>query len=213
MSEINKKALTLLGCSGSIGQNCLQIVRQNPDRFSISALSVHSNVEFLIDMVKAFKPEFVAVSGVEPSLEQHAAFAELGVRLFTGPDCLQRIVQESEYDLLVNSIVGSAGFLPTLTALEREKDIALANKETLVIGGELIMESAAQNGCSIYPIDSEHSAIFQCLMGESMESVEKIILTASGGPFRNFTLEEMKQVTVEQALKTSQLGYGRQDHH
>ncbi len=191
-----KKRIIILGSTGSIGTNCLDIVKRLPEKFEVVALTTNSRVDLLKNQVKEFKPAMAAITGVDsdPGISSDT-------RYFYGKDALVQILEENDYDLLINAVVGAAGFLPTLKALEQGKNVALANKETLVVGGEIITRIAKENNCSIWPIDSEHSAIFQCLMGEEYSNIDKIILTASGGPFRASTMEELEKVTVEQALK------------
>ncbi|MDZ7724292.1 MAG: 1-deoxy-D-xylulose-5-phosphate reductoisomerase [candidate division KSB1 bacterium] len=194
------KTIAVLGATGSIGCNVLHCVDQFPEQFRVQALTTHTHVDKLLELVKRYKPEFAAVTGRSPADHDINLFQDLGVTVFTGQDALTRIAAKADYDLFVNSVVGAAGFLPTLAALDRGKEIALANKETLVIGGELVMKKAHEKGITILPIDSEHSAVFQSLMGEEHQAVEEIILTASGGPFRTWDRERFSQVTVEQAL-------------
>lgn len=194
------KKIAILGATGSIGRNCLHVAGKLSGEFRVTALTTNKNIALLIEQSKTFRPEMAAVTGAVPTKEQEHIFKELGVKLFSGKESLTDIVREADYDQLINSVVGAAGFVPTLRALEAGKNIALANKETLVVGGELVMRAARKHGCSILPIDSEHSAIFQCLMGESHQAIEEIILTASGGPFRTWPAEKLATVTVEQAL-------------
>ncbi len=195
------KKIAILGATGSIGVNSLHVAEKLADQFQVAALSTHTNIDLLLEQASKFHPQLAAVAGIEPNSEQRQLFERLGVTLMTGADSPARLAAAADYDLLVNAIVGSAGFLPTMAALQRSKNIALANKETLVMGGELVMRAARDNGCSIIPIDSEHSAIFQCLTGENTRAIEEIILTASGGPFRTWTLDQLCNATVEQALK------------
>ncbi|MBN2413766.1 1-deoxy-D-xylulose-5-phosphate reductoisomerase [candidate division KSB1 bacterium] len=194
------KKIAILGATGSIGQNCLHVAEKLSGEFNVTALTTNKNISLLIDQVKRFRPHMAAVTGVIPTEQQQQSFKQLGTRLFFGQDSLVEIVREADYELLINSVVGAAGFVPTLTALEAGKNIALANKETLVVGGELIIQAARKHGRTILPIDSEHSAIFQCLIGEDHNTIEEIILTASGGPFRTWSKEQLFSVTVEQAL-------------
>lgn len=195
-----KKKIIILGSTGSIGVNALNVVRQLPELFSVEALATFRNVDLLAQQAKEFGCRAVAV--VLP--ESDTGPADLPgdkIILHRGAEGLIRLIEEVECDLVVNSIVGAAGFLPTLRAIELGRDIALANKETLVIGGEVITSAAKEHNCDLLPIDSEHSAIFQCLVGEEHGSIENIILTASGGPFRLVPKEQFKHLTVEQALK------------
>ena len=198
VSEIKK--IAILGSTGSIGQNSLDVIDRHSDIFNVTALATNKNIPLLIEQIKKYRPGVVAVSGTIPTLNDQQIIQELGATLFYGENSLTDLVREADYDLLVNAVVGAAGFIPTLKALDLGKDIALANKETLVVGGELVMNAAKSNNCTITPIDSEHSAIFQCLMGEDPDTIEEIILTASGGPFRTWSKEQLKTVTVEQAL-------------
>ncbi|RPI03260.1 MAG: 1-deoxy-D-xylulose-5-phosphate reductoisomerase [Calditrichaeota bacterium] len=194
------KRLVILGATGSIGLNCLRCVTENPDLFRIVGLSTHHQVDLLLQQCATHKPQYAAVSGRMVSPVELLQFEQMKISLFTGAQALTDLVNAAEGDMLVNAVVGAAGFLPTLAAIELGRDIALANKETLVIGGELVMNLAAKKGIHILPIDSEHSAVFQCLMGEDPQSIEAIILTASGGPFRSLPKSEFKNVTVERAL-------------
>ena len=201
MPSPNRKKILILGATGSIGVQSLHVVEQLPDEFEVVGLTTHRNVERLLEQAAKHRPQVVAVTEAGVSSGQRALFDDFGARVFSGQTALEKIVHESDIDLLVNAVVGSAGFTPTLAAVERGTDVALANKETLVMGGSLVMPAAEKHGCRILPIDSEHSAIFQCLMGEDRDTVEEIILTASGGPFRALPKEEFVKVTVEQALK------------
>ncbi len=194
------KRIAVLGATGSIGVNCLQVIDQFPEDFTVTALSTHGNVDLLLRQAEKYRPQTVAVSGTLVGQTEIKRCSALGMKVFAGPEALTSLAAEAEYDLLVNAVVGAAGFVPTLKAIERGKNIALANKETLVVGGELVMDAARRHNVAILPIDSEHSAIFQCLMGEEPRNIEQIILTASGGPFRTLPKEQMHRVTVEQAL-------------
>ncbi len=202
------KRIALLGSTGSIGVNCLKVVEAMPDQFRVVALASHRNVPLLIEQARKFRPLFVAVSAPENDFEVDG-LKNLGVAVLQGEKALLSICQEAEYDLLVNAVVGAVGFEPTLAAIERGKPVALANKEALVIGGELVSRAARRHGVEILPIDSEHSAIFQCLMGEDRQSIEEIILTGSGGPFRTWSEAEMRHATVAEALKHPNWSMGR----
>ncbi len=199
-SHIMKK-ICLLGATGSIGQNTIDIVSQFPEQFAIAALSSHSSIEQLFQLARKVRPQAAAFSGDAVAEHWLQEFRDLGVRLFIGPDALVQLVAEVEYDVLVNAVVGAAGLRPTLAAIRSGRTIALANKETLVCAGELVMSLAARHGVTIIPIDSEHSALWQCLVGESRTTVRRLILTASGGPFLDLPKSELAGVTVEQALK------------
>jgi len=205
----NKKKILILGASGSIGVNSLNVVEQMPQDFQVMGLTTHTNVKLLTEQSAKHRPEFVAVTGRNLKTAEQAAFDELGITVFSGESALMQIVENADYDVLVNAVVGAAGFLPTLKALDLNKDIALANKETLVVAGELVIRAAKQNKCSVLPIDSEHSAIFQCLVGEEKESIEEILLTASGGPFRTLAKEQFARVTVAQALSHPNWNMGK----
>ncbi|HNW58475.1 MAG TPA: 1-deoxy-D-xylulose-5-phosphate reductoisomerase [bacterium] len=204
-----EKKIVILGSTGSIGLNALHVVEQKPDHFKVLALTTHQQIDHLLRLAAQHRPAIVAVTGAVPDDEQRQAFKTLGIELWTGPEALRRLCAELDYDLLVNAVVGAVGFIPTLTAVERGRTVALANKEALVIGGALVTDAAAVHGAAILPIDSEHSAIFQCLLGEERKTVEELLLTGSGGPFRTWPAEEMGTVTVEQALKHPNWNMGR----
>lgn len=195
------KHIVILGATGSIGVNALNCVNNCANRFRVVGLSTHTQVERLIQQTREFRPQRVAISGRELNAAEREFFDTQGVTCFTGKHALVELVQAAEFELLVNAVVGAAGFLPTLEAIDRGKDIALANKETLVIGGELVMQRVQEQGVHLFPIDSEHSAIFQSLMGEDYAAIEEILLTASGGPFRNLPKEQFRSITVQDALK------------
>jgi 1-deoxy-D-xylulose-5-phosphate reductoisomerase len=193
------KKISLLGSTGSIGVNTLDVVARNPERFEICCLSAGSNVDLLAEQVRNFKPQVVALNDSSKEKILREKLSGLDVEIFTGEEASVKAATYPDSDLVVSGMVGSAGLVPALSAIEAGKNLALANKETLVVAGELVLK-AAKDKVSIIPIDSEHSAIFQALNGEKKEQVKKIILTASGGPFRTFTREQMEHVTVEQAL-------------
>lgn len=195
------KKIALLGSTGSIGVNSLEVVDQLAEEFVVTALSTHRRIDQLYEQAKRFRPRIAAITGVAVSDDHRAAFKKLGVELTTGADALLKLAGSADYDLLVNAVVGSIGFRPTLTALQRGKPVALANKETMVIGGELVSAAAAHHHAAILPIDSEHSAVFQCLLGESEKNVEALLLTGSGGPFRTLAKEAFASITPAQALK------------
>ncbi|MBN1543692.1 1-deoxy-D-xylulose-5-phosphate reductoisomerase [candidate division KSB1 bacterium] len=195
------KKLALLGSTGSIGQNTLDVAERLKDEFRVTVLAAHSRVSELLQQCRRFRPQIAVVSGITADRDLEKSFAQLGVELLCGADALEKAAQQADFDLMVNALVGAAGFMPTLAALRRGKDIALANKETLVVGGELIIQAAADQGAAILPIDSEHSAVFQCLMGEDPKAIQKIVLTASGGPFRDLPAEEFPRIRVQDALR------------
>jgi 1-deoxy-D-xylulose-5-phosphate reductoisomerase len=204
-----KKKIALLGATGSIGVNVLNCVDNSPEDYEIVALSTHSKVDLVLQQCNHYRPKYVAVTGRSLSDSKRLEFENIGVKVFSGDTALVDLAQNAKYEMLVNAVVGAAGFLPTLTAIDNGADIALANKETLVIGGQIVMQRAKSAGVDLLPIDSEHSAIFQSLMGESYDDIEEILLTASGGPFRNTSLEDFRNITVEQALNHPNWNMGR----
>ncbi|MBN1382726.1 MAG: 1-deoxy-D-xylulose-5-phosphate reductoisomerase [Deltaproteobacteria bacterium] len=196
------KTIAVLGSTGSIGVNTLDVIKDHPSLFKICALAAGRNIELLAQQIERFKPKCVSV------IDKKAAGAlreMLGpakdTKILFGTEGYQEIASMQEVRMVVSAIVGAAGLLPTITAIEAGKDIALANKETMVMAGSLVCKKAEAKGVKILPVDSEHSAIFQCLAGQDRKAVRRIILTASGGPFRNFSLEEMIRVTPEETLK------------
>lgn len=194
------KKIAILGSTGSIGTQTLEIVRENPD-LQVVGLSAGTNVELLERQVREFQPELVSLQSEEACRELRVRLADMDVKVASGMEGLLEVAEMEESELLVTAIVGMIGIRPTIAAIRRGKDIALANKETLVTAGHIIMPLAAQTGVSILPVDSEHSAIFQSMRGECREHVEKLLITASGGPFRGRTKEELAQVRPEDALK------------
>lgn len=194
------KTISLLGSTGSIGENTLDVVRQHPDQFRVELLTAHSNVEKLYRQAKEFRPRKVILTHPEapPRAEK---ISDWPCEVEFGMESLLKALENTPADLLVNALVGSIGVEPTYRAILSGKQIALANKETLVAAGRLIMDAARAGNVPIFPIDSEHSAIWQCLVGEPADSIEKILLTASGGPFRTFSAERLASVTVEEALQ------------
>lgn len=194
------KKISLLGATGSIGLQTIDIIKHHQERFSLVAISVGQNIERALPIIQEFLPKLVCVQSEQGYHELKKVLPQ-GVELVYGQEGLIEVATFAETDILVNAVIGSVGLEPTLAAIEQKKTIAIANKETLVTAGHLVMESARKNGVSILPVDSEHSAIFQCLQGEEMETVEKLILTASGGSFRHKRREELRNVTVEDALK------------
>lgn len=193
------RKICLLGATGSIGTSTIDIVKRFPKKYQLVSVSAHANVEKLYAIAKDLHPKFVGVTK-NVDAEWRQKFEKLGATLFSGPDAAEQLAEIDEYNVLVNAIVGAAGLKPTLKAIELKKTIALANKETLVTAGELVTRRARENGVAIIPIDSEHSALWQCLVGERFQDVERLILTASGGPFRETSRETFRDITVEQAL-------------
>jgi len=194
------KRITILGSTGSIGKNTLEVIEANQDDFEVIGLSTNQRVDLLYQQCLRYKPKMVCITGNNFSIELFEKLKQLGIDVLTGKQGLRELASCSDVDMLVNAVVGSTGLLPTLDAIDKNIDIALANKETLVMAGEIITSFAKQKGVKILPVDSEHSAIFQCLQGENEKTISRLLLTASGGPFIDFSSEELKNVTVEQAL-------------
>ena len=200
MSEI-KKNIAILGSTGSIGTQALDVVRSNPDRFEVYALTANNNLDVLIQQAVEFQPEVVAIANEAYYLQLKQALGDLPIKVFAGKEAIAQLVEMEPIDMVLTAMVGYAGLKPTINAIRAGKTIALANKETLVVAGEIINELAQKHKTPILPVDSEHSAIFQCLAGEGNNPIDKIILTASGGPFRTKTLDQLQYVTSAQALK------------
>lgn len=196
-----KKRIAILGSTGSIGTQTLEVIGKNPDHFEVEVLTANNNVNLLIEQAKLFKPNVVVVANECRYDVVKEALKNEPVKVFAGREAVSQVVQLDTVDMVMAALVGYAGLIPTLNAIRAGKQIALANKETLVVAGEIITYEAVKNNVSIYPVDSEHSAIFQCLAGEHMNEIEKIYLTASGGPFRGFSEEQMAKVTTTDALK------------
>lgn len=198
---MQKRNIAILGSTGSIGTQALDVVRSHPEAFQVEVLSAQNNASLLIEQAAEFKPNVVVIGNENLFPTVQSALESLDIKVYCGIQALASVVQMESIDLVLTSMVGYAGLLPTLKAIEAGKSIALANKETLVVAGELVTEAARKKGVNIYPVDSEHSAIFQCLVGEFHNPIEKIILTASGGPFRGKERDFLKTVTKAQALK------------
>ena len=203
------KKIIVLGSTGSIGVNALTCISSYAEHFKVIALSTHMNVPLLLEQCSRMHPKAVAITGRQLSHAEKTEFDKMNIAVYQGEGALKRVTQDFEYDMLVNAVVGAAGFLPTLSAIEQGADIALANKETLVIGGEIVMHRVHQKNIRLLPIDSEHSAVFQSLMGENYEDIEEILLTASGGPFRTWDKAEFRNITVEQALNHPNWNMGK----
>lgn len=201
MQEQQKKHIAILGSTGSIGTQALEVVAENEDFFEIEVLTAGSNASLLIEQAKTFKPNVVVIGAEDKYSEVFTALDPLGIKVYAGDNALASVVEMDSIDMVLTALVGYAGLLPTLNAIESGKNIALANKETLVVAGELVTNLAKEKGVNLYPVDSEHSAIFQCLAGEFHNPIEKIVLTASGGPFRSKDRDFLATVTKEQALK------------
>ncbi len=196
-----KKNIAILGSTGSIGTQALEVVKAHPDSFSVEVLTAQNNADLLIEQAKEFSPNAVVIVNEDHYLKVKEALIPLGIKVFAGESSLASIVEMDSIDLVLTALVGYSGLQPTIKAIEAGKTIALANKETLVVAGELITALAKQKRVNIFPVDSEHSAIFQCLVGEFHNPIEKIILTASGGPFRGRKRDELVNITKAQALK------------
>lgn len=194
-----KKQIAILGSTGSIGTQALQVIEEHPDLYEVYALTANNRVDLLVEQARKFLPEAVVIANEEKYTQLKEALSDLPIKVYAGADALCQIVESQPIDIVLASMVGYAGLRPTMNAIKSGKTIALANKETLVVAGELINALANQYRTPILPVDSEHSAIFQCL--EMNTPVEKVILTASGGPFRTYTMEQLQQVTKVQALK------------
>lgn len=193
------KGLAILGSTGSIGRNTLEVVRKNPERFTVISLSAGSNIGLLKEQIEEFRPRFVSVSAEKAAEELKRGCGDLKIGV-GGEGAIAAATHEG-VDIAVSAIAGAAGLLPTMAAIKAGKDIALANKETLVLAGRLVMEEALKAGVRLLPVDSEHSAVFQSLSGHRRQDIKRIILTASGGPFLNMPLDKLEAVTPEQALK------------
>ena len=200
MNTNEKKKIAILGSTGSIGTQALQVIEEHSDLYEAYVLTANNRVELLIEQARRFMPEAVVIANEDKYEVLRDALADLPVKVYAGAEALCQIVQERPVDVVLTAMVGFAGLKPTISAIKAGKAIALANKETLVVAGELINRLANDYHADIIPVDSEHSAIFQCLAGE-VSPVEKIILTASGGPFRTFSREQLAMVTKAQALK------------
>jgi 1-deoxy-D-xylulose-5-phosphate reductoisomerase len=196
-----KKRIAILGSTGSIGTQALEVIAANPDVFEVEVLTAHHNADLLIEQAKAFRPNAVVIADDTQYERVREGLMKEPIKVYAGDNALCDVVQMDTIDLVLTALVGYSGVRPTLKAIEAGKPIALANKETLVVAGELITRVAREKGVNIYPVDSEHSAIFQCIMGEFHNRIEKIILTASGGPFRGKKKEELRSITKQQALK------------
>jgi 1-deoxy-D-xylulose-5-phosphate reductoisomerase len=198
---VNKKHIAILGSTGSIGRQALEVIESNPDYFEVEVLTAQNNAELLIDQAKKIKPNAVVIANEDLYEKVKTALIPLDIKVFAGENALSSIVEMDSIDLVLTALVGFSGLKPTIKAIQSGKNIALANKETLVVAGELVTKISREKGVNIFPVDSEHSAIFQCLVGEFHNPIEKIILTASGGPFRGKRKEELKNIKKEQALK------------
>ena len=196
-----KKNIAILGSTGSIGTQALEVISEQPDMFQVEVLTANKNSELLIKQAIKHKPNTVVIVDDKQYSYVNSKLKNLDIKVFSGNDALSQVVEMSSVDLVLTALVGYAGLKPTINAIKSKKDIALANKEVLVVAGEMITKMAKKNNVNILPVDSEHSAIFQCLTGEYMNPIEKIILTASGGPFRGFSKDALRKVSKKDALK------------
>jgi 1-deoxy-D-xylulose-5-phosphate reductoisomerase len=196
----NKKTIAILGSTGSIGAQALEVISKHANLFEVEVLTANNNSTLLIEQAKKFKPNTVVIGNEEKYKEVNEVLFDLGIKVFAGEKSLEDVVESENIDLVLTALVGYSGLKPTIKAIKSGKNIALANKETLVVAGDLITKLCQQYGVSIYPVDSEHSAIFQCLAGE-INPIEKIYLTASGGPFRGKLRTDLLNITKVQALK------------
>ena len=199
--EQKKKQIAILGSTGSIGTQALEVINEHSDLFEVEVLTANNNSALLIEQAKKFKPNTVVITNEDKYKEVDVALFDLGIKVFAGAQSLEEVVEGENIDIVLTALVGYSGLKPTIRAIKAKKNIALANKETLVVAGDLITKLCQEYNVQIYPVDSEHSAIFQCLVGEAYNPIEKIYLTASGGPFRGWAKEKLQNIKKEQALK------------
>lgn len=199
--EGKKKQIAILGSTGSIGTQALEVISEHSDLFEVEVLTANNNSALLIEQAKKFKPNTVVITNEEKYKEVDEALFDLGIKVFAGQQSLEEVVEGENIDVVLTALVGYSGLKPTIRAIKAKKNIALANKETLVVAGDLITKLCQEYAVNIYPVDSEHSAIFQCLIGEQYNPIEKIYLTASGGPFRGRLRNDLLDITKAQALK------------
>lgn len=208
------KKITILGSTGSIGLSALDVIEKNSQRFQVEALTAGRNIKLLKKQIEKFKPKAVAVSNKETALKLHDSLTSKNkVKVLYDEEGLKEVASFPSADTVISAIAGSAGLIPTLAAIEAGKNIALANKETMVMAGEIITRRAIKKRVKIIPVDSEHSAIFQCLEGQNRKNLRRIILTASGGPFLNFSRNELRKVTLTQTLRHPNWKMGKKSHH
>ena len=198
---MRKKQIAILGSTGSIGTQALEVISEHPSLFEVEVLTANNNSSLLIEQAKKFKPNMVVIANEKKYKEVDDALFGLGIKVFAGEQSLEEVVEGENINLVLTALVGYSGLKPTIRAIKAGKNIALANKETLVVAGDLITKLCEEFGVQIYPVDSEHSAIFQCLVGETYSPIEKIYLTASGGPFRGMKTDSLLNVKKERALK------------
>jgi 1-deoxy-D-xylulose-5-phosphate reductoisomerase len=196
-----KKGIAILGSTGSIGTQTLEVISEHKNLFSVEVLTANNNCDLLIEQAKKYKPNAVVIGNRDKYDKVNSELFKLGIKVYAGQKSLEQIVESEEINIVLTALVGYSGLTPTINAIKHGKKIALANKETLVVAGDLITKLSKEYNAPIYPVDSEHSAIFQCLVGENNNAIEKIYLTASGGPFRGKKAAELKTITKKQALK------------
>lgn len=201
MEEVKKKRIAILGSTGSIGTQALQVIREQSNLFEVEVLTAGTNAQLLIQQAIEFQPNAVVIADAAKYSTVKEALRLEPIKVYSGQEAIEQVVQMDTVDMVLTAMVGFSGLKPTIAAIQSKKNIALANKETLVVAGSIISHLAAEHHVSIIPVDSEHSAIFQCLVGEPLEQIEKIILTASGGPFRGKTRDDLAKVTRADALK------------
>ena len=196
-----KKGIAILGSTGSIGTQTLEVISEHENLFSVEVLTANNNCDLLIEQAKKYKPNAVVIVNRDKYDKVNSELSKLGIKVYAGQKSLEQIVESEEINIVLTALVGYSGLIPTINAIKLGKKIALANKETLVVAGDLITQLSKEYNAPIYPVDSEHSAIFQCLVGENNNAIEKIYLTASGGPFRGKKAAELKTITKKQALR------------
>jgi 1-deoxy-D-xylulose-5-phosphate reductoisomerase len=210
---MEKKKIAILGSTGSIGTQALEIAREQKDSIEIEVLTANSNADLLIMQAREFNPGHVVIADESKYNTVKEALADMDIKVFAGSKSIADVMEITSADTVLTAMVGYSGLQPTIKAIQNKKRIALANKETLVVAGELITKLCAENHVDLIPVDSEHSAIFQCLVGENLDAIDKIILTASGGPFRGKKRADLAEVTKAQALKHPELDHGSQNHY
>lgn len=205
------KNISILGATGSIGTQALDIVRNKENKVDLIGVTAHRNFKGLVDIIEEFSPKYIGITDEEcyEAIKEYCEKKSKHVKLFGGEEALEKVATLEEIDTVLTSVVGIAGLKPTIKAIEAKKNIALANKETLVVAGDIVMLKAKENGVKILPVDSEHGAIFQCIQGNEKKDINKIILTASGGPFRGKTRDDLKEITPKEALKHPKWNMGR----
>lgn len=205
------KNISILGVTGSIGTQALDIIRDKENKINLIGVTAHRNFQGLVDIIEEFSPKYIGVTDEKcyKDIVEYCEKKNKHTNLFFGEEALEKIATLEEVDTVLTSVVGIAGLKPTIKAIEAKKNIALANKETLVVAGDIVMSKAKENGVKILPVDSEHGAVFQCIQGNERKDISKIILTASGGPFRGKTRDDLKEITPEEALKHPKWNMGR----